>query len=980
MAGNREVSASITLNDNFTSPMSRITRRLDKAQASFAAFRDKVDAPVNMNTSGAMNKLSALGNKARDTGGIITHAIGSALGNLASNAITAGVGAITNEVGGLATQMQETQTSVNALQKVMEFKGVSKDFNKLSTDMSKLAASTNINTADANSYAAVLIGLGKDADYTRKTVEAVTVANQAFGGSGEAFQSVKTAMSQMASSGKVSAENMNQITDANAALGAALKSQVVDNFKKAGKQIDNFNDAVTDGQISVEDLEKAMIQLQKKGGKAVATLPDALDGMRETLASKVQPAFDKVTRFAAGKINGLADKVSDAFEKVDTGKWGSAVVDQFKRIGKVMGGVDMGSFATNLDKAVQTGIAKLGDLAVGAVRFYKKFKSVVDGGKNLLKEFKDGFDDTNAYERTRVAIWKVGDAIQHVADSLGGGDKVSKAMESLGSFTGEGIVGAADAIGKLADAVTATDPERIQEIANTLQNVAVAVVGFKAAGFIVGLVSTISGAAATIGGIITSIGGWFTGLAATTEVAGAGIGAAIGGIAWPLIAIAAVVAAVVSAWTSNFMGFRDFVGTAIDSVVESFGPFIDAMAITLQSLDFLIPVFQFLGAVIGGVVVGAILVLVGVLQTLLSLAGIVLQAIVGLGKAIWKVFTGDFKGAAKEAKNAISGIKETWDKGVNNNALDTAIGKMDLLGKKSKDTKAEVSEFANTKLDMKADVMVNTSAVDQLKANPLQPLTLPTKLEAPDGAQLNAQLDSIMGQNALTLSAPTLPEANTAAFEQSLTGVTVNAQTLESKLPQSATIAVDGFGANMSTGAEKAKTTMKTATDDIVSSGKNAANKMPSVGLQISNGLASGINSGIPAVTDAANKLVAEANRAAQAKAEIHSPSRLFRDEVGKQIGAGMAVGITQSTAQVDAASSAMIGSALNASTPQTYAPSPVSTTNNNSSNQQAVTITVQSGAFQINGSNDPERDANILFDQFERRIAEEYAKNLINP
>ena len=74
---------------------------------------------------------------------------------------------------------------------------------------------------------------------------------------------------------------------------------------------------------------------------------------------------------------------------------------------------------------------------------------------------------------------------------------------------------------------------------------------------------------------------------------------------------------------------------------------------------------------------------------------------------------------------------------------------------------------------------------------------------------------------------------------------------------------------------------------------------MRSVGAMIGQGLAAGMMSALGAVTAAANALVAQAERAAQAKAKIHSPSRLFRDEVGIFIGQGMAVGIDNSVKYV---------------------------------------------------------------------------------
>lgn len=80
-----------------------------------------------------------------------------------------------------------------------------------------------------------------------------------------------------------------------------------------------------------------------------------------------------------------------------------------------------------------------------------------------------------------------------------------------------------------------------------------------------------------------------------------------------------------------------------------------------------------------------------------------------------------------------------------------------------------------------------------------------------------------------------------------------------------------------------------------VNRAKSGYGAMQSAGNWIGQGLANGMRSALGAVTAAANALVAQAERAAQAKARIASPSKLFRDEVGYWIGAGIAVGIDKS-------------------------------------------------------------------------------------
>ena len=80
------------------------------------------------------------------------------------------------------------------------------------------------------------------------------------------------------------------------------------------------------------------------------------------------------------------------------------------------------------------------------------------------------------------------------------------------------------------------------------------------------------------------------------------------------------------------------------------------------------------------------------------------------------------------------------------------------------------------------------------------------------------------------------------------------------------------------------------------------------IGAMIGQGLAQGMMSALGAVTAAANALIAQAERAAKAKAKIHSPSRLFRDSIGRYIPAGVAVGIDKNTYKVENALDDMYG------------------------------------------------------------------------
>lgn len=85
-----------------------------------------------------------------------------------------------------------------------------------------------------------------------------------------------------------------------------------------------------------------------------------------------------------------------------------------------------------------------------------------------------------------------------------------------------------------------------------------------------------------------------------------------------------------------------------------------------------------------------------------------------------------------------------------------------------------------------------------------------------------------------------------------------------------------------------------------VSRANAGAGPMRQAGAYIGQGLAQGMYSALGAVTAAANALVAQAERAARAKAMIHSPSRLFAKRVGQYIPQGVAMGIDKNASVVD--------------------------------------------------------------------------------
>ena len=233
------------------------------------------------------------------------------------------VSAVGNGLKGWVSDAMDTQKAMISLQNTMKFKGNGQDFDYVSKSMQTLAKETNANTEDTLKLSTTFIGLGDTAKKAVDKTEALVKANQAFGGTGKQLKGVVQAYGQMSASGKVTAENINQLTDNNTALGSALKSTVME-MNPALKQYSSFAEASEEGAISVGMLDEAMQKLGKAGGGGVTTISDAWDSFNETLSLALLPTLDALTPI----ISDLIDKMSDWGESA--GKAVSNVVKYFQ--------------------------------------------------------------------------------------------------------------------------------------------------------------------------------------------------------------------------------------------------------------------------------------------------------------------------------------------------------------------------------------------------------------------------------------------------------------------------------------------------------------------------------------------------------------------------------------------------------------------------------------------------------------------------
>lgn len=157
-----------------------------------------------------------------------------------------------------------------------------------------------------------------------------------------------------------------------------------------------------------------------------------------------------------------------------------------------------------------------------------------------------------------------------------------------------------------------------------------------------------------------------------------------------------------------------------------------------------------------------------------------------------------------------------------------------------------------------------------------------------------AQLNSVVS------SAMTQAVAIMRSSMQQMVSVVMQSATQMTQAGQQAGRGVsNGITNGIRSGIGSATAAMSAMVNSIRSTAMSGVGAMRYAGSMIGQGLAQGMYSALGAVTAAANALVAQAERAAQAKAKIHSPSRLFRDNVGRYIAQGIAVGIEKNTSDV---------------------------------------------------------------------------------
>lgn len=875
-----------------------------------------------------------------------------AVGNKAVSVVTSGLSEIVGELNesSAAWKTFEGNMSMNDHSK--------KEIASTRKELQKFAEQTIYSSSDMASTYAQLDAVG-----TKSTTKLV----KGFGGLAAAAENPQQAMktlsqqaTQMAAKPKIQWEDFKLMVEQTPAGIAAVA-------KTMGRSTQQLIKDVQDGKVKTEDFFAAIAKTgtNKQFTKLATeykTVGQAMDGLTETAANKLQPAFDKVSSIA---IKGVSD-VTNLLDNVDGNKIASKIGGFATKAGKYWSvfKTDAKEVGQAFGSAVSAIGKSMGELngSFGSVKSVSGFKSIIGEITGGLKSFA-GFceDHSDAIASLIMQLPKLLVAYK--------GFKIVKsvapAVQTFGSaitkLAGKGIAAIAGKLFGIAVGEKAVGSASMESYRQTMQaakafmmlgvGVLTIATGFgimagsaialaNSGGIAIGVMIGMVGALALIGlgltAMLKSVSVAPAQLSATS-VAFLAMGAAVVLVAAGLAIMAAASIALANAGTpaiACMAGMVVAVG-ALMAIAGAVGP-----AMTAGAVGFIA-----FGAAIVLVSAGALLaaaslsVVAGVLPTVVQYGTSGAVAIAELGASM-VVF-----GAGSLVAGAGCVVLGAGLLAVGVGATTAGAGLL-ILGTSLTVTSTGFTAFGNVIKTVVGvisgglrSVLDGISGVIKSVGESAKNAGTGFKSVA-EGIKMISGLS--IGSIAKSLGAVAIGIGKisrkgsdiqqTANGMKTLSAASVSVNSSFGSMGAKATSALSGIKKSMSSTANAAKSSGKKMGSGFTSSMQSGLRRGPgiaskavsstnsrlrsgrsgaySAGAYISQGFAQGMSSCLGQIEAAASRMVSAAEKAIRAKAQIHSPSRMTKKD-GRYIAAGLAIGIKNGISNVKSASKALAKTAI---------------------------------------------------------------------
>lgn len=340
--------------------------------------------------------------------------------NLVSSAIGSAVGSIKGSLGEMVGELNSSKKAWDTFDGNLSKLGWGKDqINEAKEAMQDYATKTIYSASDMASTFSQMAAIGRqDSGELVKAMGGLAASAE---NPQQAMKSLSQQMVQALAKPKISWQDFRVMMEqAPAGMSAVAKEM--------GLSLNELITKIQAGQVKTDDFAEAF----KRAGMSMQdmatsykTIDQALDGLKETLANKLKPAFDALSKAGIKALEAIMNQL----DKIDFNKLATSLEE-------VLNKIDFNAISEKIASFVSTSVAK-------------------------IKEFWQGFSNTSAIADFKKALSEVWEAIKKVASALSGGD-----MASFGEKIGKGLSIASQAIQAFAKVVQSLSPEQIRAIAS----------------------------------------------------------------------------------------------------------------------------------------------------------------------------------------------------------------------------------------------------------------------------------------------------------------------------------------------------------------------------------------------------------------------------------------------------------------------------------------------------------------------------------
>lgn len=868
---------------------------------------------------------------------------------------------VTSAISGTISELSASNVAWKTFEGNMQMLGQSSsEINKTKKALQQYATQTIYSASDMSQTYSQFAVVG-----TKNCLQLV----KGFGGLASAAENPQQAMktlsqqgTQMAAKPMVAWQDFKLMLEQTPAGIAAVAREM-------GMSTSELVSAVQSGTVKTEDFFNAV---EKAGNSKAFTkmateyksVSQAMDGLQETLANKLMPAYDKLSQIGIKALSAIIDGL-DGFDANILTNGIDKVIDTFKRFGKAFENT-------------------------GAIKAFKQALSDVGGAiKNVMSQFKD----TGLIEKFGQAFGQVvkfvSQAISAISKFIGklngaqlsgivgsvlgvvGGFKAFEAIKEINPFgifkanAEEGLEGtvktARKSKSKLAQVIRSVGLS-VKDIGlgikSAFQGIGQALSGtFKSLAQMLKVANPVNilalgGALFMVAAGIALIGESGNGLSSIAESLGKAfsevIATTIDAVTQALIALAPVLPTIcdafaqlsplVEAFGDAFGTVIESVGNAIANIVNAIGPVIEsvvqiianAIVQIVQAIAPFAPAIADMVQAISDAIQSICDAFIALVQNIQPIVESVKDLVQQLGDSISQVFE-SASDVITSFGDAVSGI------------LDSLAGVIDSIGQSALNAGKGFKELAKgiqiitglNLLDMAASLGAVATGVGAIATassgigdagtqimnlaiglgllvgytDSLSGLAsvMPSVISSFSGIEsISGPLASASGAMVQFASSASGLVGSTTVASSALIALGVALTQVAIQGGQAGTQLGTKFKTGLQSGLTQSVSVARSMSRSITSALKSASSGAYTVGQMIGNGLANGMASTLGRVSAIATRLAQEAEKATRAAAKVHSPSRVFM-AIGNYIGEGFAIGIEQTARMVRKATESIV-------------------------------------------------------------------------